>query len=274
MNSYQFYTSTSIATAGHFSSTSWDQKFPQVSPVYPWVYRYDVSGHKSKGTQPLKMISSLCYVVWNGSGIQYKQSTWLILFILACKDKPHSIELKSNQNDGQKQKIPANKDIMWVQCRWAFCWLLRLSSAVKLIKLVSSWWIYTTDTWDTVDGSEIQQTFSKKVSCILDAVIFLNYQQYNINAFMPNNTPFENNKPELTRYYTTKKNAPPLPQLPSLTVWVHHFSVTSVQSPKLANLGRCAGGLATGRINGKGQTLGSTEPGMVLKQPFSHTRGP
>ena len=80
----QFY--TSIATAGHFSSTSWDQKFPQVSPVYPWVYRYDVSGHKSKGTQPLKMISSSCYVVWDWSGsLGYKQSTWLILFILACK---------------------------------------------------------------------------------------------------------------------------------------------------------------------------------------------
>ena len=84
MSSCQFY--TSIATAGHSSSTSWDQKFPQVSPVYPWVYRYDVSGHKSKGTQPLKMISSSCYVVWNGSGsLGYKQSTWLILFILACK---------------------------------------------------------------------------------------------------------------------------------------------------------------------------------------------
>ena len=54
MSSCQFY--TSIATAGHSSSTSWDQKFPQVSPVYPWVYRYDVSGHKSKGTQPLKII--------------------------------------------------------------------------------------------------------------------------------------------------------------------------------------------------------------------------
>ena len=59
-----------------------------------------------------------------------------------------------------------------------------------------------TDTWDTVDGSEIQQTISNKVSRILDAVIFLNYQQYNINTFIPKQHTF------WKQYKTISLNSP------------------------------------------------------------------